>query len=137
MPGRKTPQTNSFVPSYPGKPFPDTVNPTWGQDFQSNSPFPGDLPNQQDNVGYFTQNPLQLNLTGLCNYLQTTYGPTGIPTGLPPQNYQFHQVNIQLLFLATLNLSYLSRILNYPISHPPYWLVMPTKLPSYIPKFEN
>jgi hypothetical protein len=135
--GGKTPQMNSFVLSYHRKPFPDTVNPTWGQDFQSNAPFQGDLPNQQDNVGYLTQNPFQLNLTGLCNYLQTTYGPTGIPTGLPPQNYQFPQVNRQLPFLATLDLPDLSQILNDPILHSPFWSVIPAKLSSDIQKFDG
>jgi hypothetical protein len=82
-------------------------------------------------------NPPQLNLSGLYNYLQTAYGPTGIPTRLPPQNYQFPQVNIQFPFLATLDLPDLSRILNDPILHSPYWPVIPAKLPSDIPKFDN
>jgi hypothetical protein len=76
-------------------------------------------------------------LTGPSNYLQTAYGPTGIPTGLPPQNYQFPQVNRQLSFLATLDLLDLSRILNDPILHSPYWSVIPAKLPSDIPKFDG
>jgi hypothetical protein len=83
-----------------------------------------------------TQNPPPLNLIGPSNYLQTSYGPIGIPTRLPPQNYQFPQVNRQLSFLGTLDLSYLYRILNDPILHSPYWLVIPSKLPSYIPKFD-
>jgi hypothetical protein len=48
------------------------MNPTWGQNFQSNVPFQGNIPN-------INQNPPQLNLSGLSNYLQTAYGPTGIP----------------------------------------------------------
>jgi hypothetical protein len=69
--------------------------------------------------------------------LQNAYGPTGIPTRLPPQNYQFPQVNRQLPFLATFDLPYLSRILNDPILQSPYCPVIPTKLPSDIPKFDS
>jgi hypothetical protein len=66
-----------------------------------------------------------------------SYGPNGIPTRLPPQNYQFPQVNRRLPFLATLDLPDLSRILNDPIFHSPYWHVIPAKLPSDIPKFDG
>jgi hypothetical protein len=100
----KHPQVNSFVPPNRGKPYLGSMNPTWGQNFQSNSPFQGTLPNQPTHVGYSTQNPPPPNFSRLSNYLQTAYGPTGIPTGLPPQNYQFPQVNRQLSFLATLDL---------------------------------
>jgi hypothetical protein len=95
------------------------------------------MPYQPTTIGYMTQNPSQLNFTRPSNYLQTAYGPTSIPMGLPPQNYQFPQVNKQFMFLATLDLPDLSRILNDPILHSSYWLVIPAKLPSYIPKFEN
>jgi hypothetical protein len=46
-------------------------------------------------------------------------------------------VNRQLPFLATLDLSDLSRIFNDPIRHSPQWLVIPAKLPSEIPKFDG
>jgi hypothetical protein len=46
-------------------------------------------------------------------------------------------VNRQLPFLATLDLPNLSRILNDPIRHSPQWPVIPTKLPSDIPKFDG
>ena len=105
------------------------MNPTWGQDFQSNAPFQGSIQNKPKNVVYLTQNPSQPNLTGPSNYLQISYGPTGIPIGLPPQNYQFSQVNRQLSFLATLDLLDLYRILNDPILHSPYWSVILAKLP--------
>jgi hypothetical protein len=88
-------------------------------------------------MGYMSQNPPQPSLSGLSNYLQTAYGPTGIPMGLPPQNYQFPQVNRQLPFLATLDLPDLSRILNDPILHSPHWPIIPAKLPSDIPKFDG
>jgi hypothetical protein len=69
--------------------------------------------------------------------MQTAYGPTGIPMGLPPQSHQYPQVNRQLPFLATLDLPDLSRILNDPILHSPHWPVIPAKLPSDIPKFDG
>jgi hypothetical protein len=84
-----------------GQAFPGTVNPTWGQDFQSNAPFQGGMQNQHDNVGYLTQNLPQLNLNGPSNYLQMAYGPIGIPTILHPRIYHFPQVNRQFPFLAT------------------------------------
>jgi hypothetical protein len=77
------PQVNSFVPPNLGKSYPGSMNPTWGQNFQSNAPFQGILPNHPTLVSYSTQNPP----SGLYNYLQTAYGPIGIPTGLPPQKY--------------------------------------------------
>jgi hypothetical protein len=113
------------------------MNPTWGQYFQSNASFQGSIPNQPTHVGYLTQNPPPWNLTGPSNYPQTTYDPTSIPTGLPPQNYQFPQVNRQLSFLDTLGLLDLYRILNDHILHSPYWSVIPAKLPSHIPKFDG
>jgi hypothetical protein len=63
----KHPQVNYFLPPHLGQPFLGSMNPTWGQNFQYNTPFQGRLPNQ---------NPPQLNLSGLSNYLQTSYGPT-------------------------------------------------------------
>jgi hypothetical protein len=65
------------------------MNPTWGQNFQSNAPFQGSLTNQPIHVGYSTQNPPPWNFIGLSNYPQTSYVPTGKPIALPPQNYQF------------------------------------------------
>jgi hypothetical protein len=69
--------------------------------------------------------------------MQTTYSPTGIPMGLPPQSHQYLHVNRQLPFLATSDLPDLSRILNDPILHSPHWPVIPTNLPSDIPKFDG
>jgi hypothetical protein len=46
-------------------------------------------------------------------------------------------VNKQLPFLATLDLSDLSMILNDPILHSPYWPIIPAKLPYDIPKFDG
>jgi hypothetical protein len=57
--------------------------------------------------------------------------------GLPPQNYQFTQVKRKLSFLPTLDLPDLSRILNDPILHSPYWSVITAKLPSGIPNFDG
>jgi hypothetical protein len=69
--------------------------------------------------------------------MQTAYGPTGIPTGLPPQSHQYPNVNRKLPFLATLDLPNLSRILNDPIHHSPQWPVILAKLPFDIPKFDG
>jgi hypothetical protein len=46
-------------------------------------------------------------------------------------------VNRQFPFLATLDLLDLSRILNDPILHSPYWPIILAKLPSDIPKFDG
>jgi hypothetical protein len=43
----------------------------------------------------------------------------------------------RLLFLATLNLSDLSKLMNDHVSHDPTWPPVPTKLLSDIPKFEG
>ena len=43
----------------------------------------------------------------------------------------------RLPFLATLNLPNLSRLTNDPVSQNLAWPTVPTKLPSYIPKFEG
>ena len=45
--------------------------------------------------------------------------------------------NPRLPFLANLNLPDLSRLMNYPMSHDPVWMIVPTKLPLNIPKFEG
>jgi hypothetical protein len=77
------------------------------------------------------------NLPGSSHYMQTTYGPTGIPMRLPPQSHLYPHVNRKLPFLATLDLPNLYRILNNPILHSPHWPIIPTKLPSNIPKFDG
>jgi hypothetical protein len=40
-------------------------------------------------------------------------------------------------YLASLNISDLTKLTNDPILHNPTWPAMPTKLPSNIPKFEG
>jgi hypothetical protein len=40
-------------------------------------------------------------------------------------------------FLATINLPYLSKLINDPMCHDPSWPPFPTKLPSDIPKFKG
>jgi hypothetical protein len=77
------------------------------------------------------------NQSRSSHYGQTAYGPTSLPTGLPPQSHQYPQVNRQFPFFATLDFSDLSRILNDPIRHSPQWPVIPAKLPSDIPKFDG
>ena len=43
----------------------------------------------------------------------------------------------RLPFLATLNLPELLKLINDPVSHDLTWLIVPTKIPSYIPKFKG
>jgi hypothetical protein len=43
----------------------------------------------------------------------------------------------RLPFLAMLNLSDLSKLMNYHVCHNPLWPLFPTKLPLDIPKFEG
>jgi hypothetical protein len=76
-------------------------------------------------------------MPGFSHYMQTAYGPTSLPIGLPPQSHQYLQVNRQLSFLATLDLPDLSRILNDHICHSPQWPIILAKLPSDIPKFDG
>jgi hypothetical protein len=135
--GGGNPQVKYFVPPNLVQLYPGSLNPTWGQKFQSNVPFQGNTYNQPNPVGYLPQNPPQLNLSGLSNYLQTFYGLTRIPMVLPPHTYHFPQVNRQFPFMATLDLSDLSRILNGTILHSPYWPVIPAKLSSVIIKFDD
>jgi hypothetical protein len=87
-------------------------------------------------MGYMPQHQ-QTNLPGSSHYMQTSYGPIGIPMGLPPQSHQYPHMNRQLPFLVTLDLPNLSRILNDPIHHSPQWPVITDKLPSDIPKFDG
>jgi hypothetical protein len=135
--GGKQPQVNSFVPPHSGQPYPGSLNPTWGPNVHSSVPFQGNISNQPNPMGYMPPNPPRQNLSGLSTYMQTAYGPTGIPMGLPPQSHQYPHVNRQFPFLATLDLPDLSRILNDPILHSPHWPVIPAKLPSDIPKFDG
>jgi hypothetical protein len=79
----------------------------------------------------------QPNLPGSLHYMQTSYGPTGLPMRLPPQSHQYPHVNRQLPFLATLDLPDMSIILNDSIRHSPQWPAIPTKLPYDIPKFDG
>jgi hypothetical protein len=118
-----------------GQPYPGVTNPIWGSS-QTTQP---QVPTQTQGYnpwGYYPIRP-PLNQLGSSLYGQSAYGPTGFPTGLPPQSHQYPQVNRQLPFLATLDLPDLSRILNDPIRHSPQWPAIPAKLPSDIPKFDG
>jgi hypothetical protein len=123
--------TASVTPPSMGQPYPDSFNPIWGENAQTQASVLG-----YNLMSYYhVQSPP--NMLGYSHYMQTAYGPTGLPTGLPPQSHQYSQVNRQLPFLATLDILDLSRILNDPIRHSPQWPVIPTKLPSDIPKFDD
>jgi hypothetical protein len=127
--GGQQPQASSFIPPSTGQPYPGLSNPIWGSNTRPNVPVQGNNPNQYNPIGYMPPHQ-QPNLPGSSHYMQTAYGPTGIPMGLPPQSHQYPHVNRQLPFLATLDLPDLSRILNDPINHSPQWPVIPAKLPS-------
>ena len=45
--------------------------------------------------------------------------------------------NLNFPYMANLNFPDLSQLIKDPIAHDPSWLVIPTKLPSHIPKFEG
>jgi hypothetical protein len=77
------------------------------------------------------------NMPGSSHYMHTSYGPTSLPTGLPPQSHQYLQVNQKLPFLSTLDLLDLSSILNDLIHHSPQWPAIQAKLPLDIPKFDG
>jgi hypothetical protein len=106
-------------------------NPIWGSNTQPHAPVQGYNP-----MNYFPPHQ-QLNLPKPSHYMQTTYGPIGLPTRLPPQSHQYPHVNIKLPFLATLDLPDPSRILNDLTCHSPQWPTIPAKLPSNIPKFNG
>jgi hypothetical protein len=127
------PQTTGGQQPVPtiGQPYPGIPNPIWGTNAQTHVPTQGYNP-----PSYYPLQPPP-NQPGSSYYGQTAYGPTGLPTGLPPQSHQYPQVNRQLPFLATLDFPDLSRILNDPIRHSPQWPAIPAKLPSDIPKFDG
>jgi hypothetical protein len=114
-----------------GQPYPGSFNPIWGSNAQTQASAPGYNP-----MSYYHVQPPP-NMPRSSHYMQNTYGPTSLPTGLPPQSHQYSQVNRQLPFLATLDLPDLSRILNDPIHHSPQWPAILAKLPSDIPKFKG
>ena len=121
----------SVIPPSMGQPYPYSFNPIWGVNAPTQVPVPGYNP-----MSYYPLQPPS-NLPGSSHYMQTTYGPTGLSSGLPPQSHQYPQVNRQLPFLTTLDLLDLSRILNDPIRHSPQWPIIPAKIPSDIPKFDG
>jgi hypothetical protein len=66
-----------------GQPYPGIANPIWGTNAQTHVPTQGYNP--------WNSYPLQPppNLPGYSHYGQTSYGPTGLLTGLPPQSHQY------------------------------------------------
>jgi hypothetical protein len=129
--GGKLPQASSVIPPSIGQPYPSTSNPIWGSNAQPHALVQGYNP-----MNYFPPHQ-QPNLLISSYYMQTTYGPTGLPTRLPPQSHWYPHVNRQLPFLSTLDLPNLSRILNDPIYHSSQWPTILAKLPSDIPKFNG
>ena len=65
----------------------------------------------------------------------------GVYSNQPYVNQYYHgawnqPAQPRLPFLATWNLPNLSRLMNDHVSHNPTWLVVPSKIPSDIPKFK-
>jgi hypothetical protein len=79
--------TASMIPPSIGQPYPGTFNPIWGSDAQTHVPIP-----EYNPMSYYPLQP-PLNISGSSHYMQTTYGPTGLLTRLPPQSHQYPQVN--------------------------------------------
>lgn len=92
------------------------------QGFQGQNP-----PDEQGNLQWgknqmpYRQNPYQLGWAPLVG---------------PPYQPQM-SFNTQLLFLATLELPNVSRLMNDPIFRLPYWPPVPSKISSDCPKFEG
>ena len=64
-------------------------------------------------------------------------GIRGLDPLIPKLAHLVHRLGPKFLFLATLNLPDLSKLMNDPVRHDPLWPPVPTKLPSDIPKFEG
>ena len=67
-------------------------------------------------------------------FTRKNYIPTGVDNIADPSQSTFGS---SLLFMASLNLPDLKWLTNDPIHHNPLWPPIPTKIPSYIPKFEG
>jgi hypothetical protein len=121
----------SVTPPSMGQPYPGSFNPIWGSNAQTQASVPG----------YNLDELLSCSTTTEYAWIFTLYADClwsyWFAIGLPPQSHQYPQVNRQLPFLTTLDLRDLSRILNDPIHHSPQWPVIPAKLPSNIPKFDD
>lgn len=70
-------------------------------------------------------------------YLNPPYPGTHIPISQAIPSYQGYpplDLNRKFPFTATLKFLDLNRLTNDPITHSPWWSVIPTKFPSDIPK---
>jgi hypothetical protein len=74
--GGEQPQANSVIPPSIGQPYPGTSNPIWGSHAQPHAPI-----QRYNPVNYWPPHQ-QPNLPGSSHYMQTAYGPTGLPTRL-------------------------------------------------------
>ena len=66
--------------------------------------------------------------------VQMHYAPANPTTIVAPSHIN---LGSNLLFMTRINLPHLDRLTNDPIRHQYFWPPMPTKLSSYIPKFEG
>jgi hypothetical protein len=74
-----------------GQPYPGVTNPIWGSG-QTTKP---QVPTQTQGHHPWAYYPIQppQSQPGSSLWGKTAYGPTGLPTGLPPQSHQYPQVN--------------------------------------------
>jgi hypothetical protein len=70
------PQASSVIAPSTGQPYPGTSNPIWGLNAQPHAPI-----QEYNPMNYLLPQP---NLLESSHYMQTAYGPTGLPTELPP-----------------------------------------------------
>ena len=86
-------------------------------------------------------NPFQSNLPTLQPMAggnpTFSYGNLGASPSNPHTGTFSAPVQPKVPFLETLNLPYLSKLMNDPVRHEPSWPPVPTTLSSDIPKFEG
>ena len=83
----------------------------------------------------FQSSPTNSQLAGRGNPTFTFGNQGEYPSTSQTHAFQA-PVRPKISFLATLNLIYLSKLMNDPVKHSA-WTHVPTKLPSDIPKFER
>jgi hypothetical protein len=69
--GGTFPATILVPPNY-DQPYLGSLNPTWGSNIQSSTPFQGNIPNQSNTMGYMPPHH-QLNMSGPVPYAYTAY----------------------------------------------------------------
>jgi hypothetical protein len=118
---------------------------TLGNPQPGSNPSGGSFYNPQQNIpAGMMPNPPYMNHPGGGPYNagqgHGVYQNPGWPPNPQAQSYSGgwgHMSQPRLPFLAMFNLPYLSKLMNDHVNHDPTWLLIPTKLPSDIPKFDG